>query len=119
MATTTMEDCWSDVENAMEYALLVAFDGCHKIYLAMDEEQAEWFRNNYNPESCETSLNFSASSHKMLAQVREWYEGSCSLRFIQSVETNKQDPNAGFKKLIPQGVSDYTEDDDDEDEEGY
>lgn len=118
MATTTMEDYWRDVENAMEYAHLVAFDGCHKIYLAMDEEQAEWFRNNYNGEDDNTDMNFSASSQKMLEKVREWYEGSCSLRFVQSVETNKKDPNAGFKSLIPQGASDV-EDSwyDDEDEE--
>lgn len=118
MATTTMEDYWSDVEYAMEDAYLVAFDGCHKIYLAMDEEQAEWFRNNYNGQDDNTDMNFSASSHKMLEKVREWYEGSCSLRFIQSVETNHEDPNAGFKALIPQGASDVEDSwDDDEDEE--
>ena len=48
MATTDMDDYWNDVEVAMEYAHLVAFDGCHKIYLAMDEEQAEWFRKRPN-----------------------------------------------------------------------
>lgn len=117
MATTTMEDYWSDVEYAMEDAYLVAFDGCHKIYLAMDEEQAEWFRNNYNGQDDNTDMNFSASSHKMLEKVREWYEGSCSLRFIQSVETNKEDPNAGFKSLIPQGASDEDGWYEDEDEE--
>ena len=120
MATTTMEDYWSDVENALEYAYLVAFDGCLKIYLAMDEEQAEWFRNNYNGTDGNTDMNFSASSEKMLEKVREWYEGSCPLRFIQSVETNNEDANLGFKSLIPQGAHDddgwY---DDEDEEEGY
>jgi hypothetical protein len=119
MATTDMEDYWNDVEVAMEYAHLVAFDGCHKIYLAMDAEQAEWFRNNYNPESCETSLNFSSSAKEMLKKVREWYEGSCPLRFIDSVQTNHKNPNAGFVSLIPQGADEVYEDEDEDDEEMY
>jgi hypothetical protein len=118
MATTTMEDCWSDVEYALEYAHLVAFDGCHKIYLAMDEIEAKWFRENYTASVCATSRNYEASPEKMLEKVREWYDESCSLRFVESVEHNELDPNAGFKKLIPQGVSDETDEDDD-DEEGY
>ena len=118
MATTTMEDYFQDVENAMDGALLVAFDGCHKIYLAMDEEQANWFTRNYNPDECETSLNLSASPKEMLAKVREWWNESCGLRFISAVWTNEQDPNAGFKTLIPQGASDEEESwYDDEDEE--
>jgi hypothetical protein len=51
----------------------------------------------------------------MLAQVREWYEGSCSLRFISAVETNEENPNAGFTDLIPQGAFDGSEDEDEDD----
>ena len=119
MATTTMEDYWSDVEEELQYAELIAFDGCHKIYLAMDEEQAQWFRDNYNGKDCD-DCNFTGSTQEMLTKLRHWWEDSCSLRFIQSVESNKQDPNAGFKSLIPQGASDAEDSwDDDEDEEGY
>jgi hypothetical protein len=35
------------------------------------------------------------------------------------VETNNDDPNAGFKSVIPQGASDEDGWYDDEDEEGY
>ena len=119
MATTTMEDHWSDVEYALEYAHLIAFDGCHKIYLAMDEHEAQWFRENYNGTDCD-DRNFTGTPQQMLEKLKEWYEGSCSLRFIQSVERNEKDPNAGFKSLIPQGASDddgwY---DDEDEEEGY
>jgi hypothetical protein len=55
----------------------------------------------------------------MLTKIRHWWEDSCSLRFIQSVETNNDDPNAGFKSVIPQGASDEDGWYDDEDEEGY
>jgi hypothetical protein len=120
MATTTMEDYWSDVEEELQYAELIAFDGCHKIYLAMDLEQAQWFRDNYNEKECSTSCNFTGSTQEMLTKLKHWWEDSCSLRFIQSVETNNDDPNAGFKSVIPQGASDAEDDWDDEDEEeGY
>jgi hypothetical protein len=56
----------------------------------------------------------------MLTKIRHWWEDSCSLRFIQSVATNHDDPNAGFRSVIPQGASDAEDDWDDEDEEeGY
>lgn len=113
MATTDMEDYWNDVEVAMENAHLVAFDGCHKIYLAMDEEQAEWFRKNYNGKDC-TDMNFAAPTKVMLEKVREWYENSCSLRFISAVSTNHEDPNAGFVSLIPQGADEVYEDEDED-----
>lgn len=122
MATTTMEDYWSDVENTLQSAELIAFDGCHKIYLAMDLEQAEWFKRNYTESVCETSRNFTGSTQEMLTKLRHWWNDSCGLRFICSVETNHDDPNAGFKNVIPQGASDAEDswdDYEDEDEEGY
>jgi hypothetical protein len=38
----------------------------------------------------------------MFGLVQEWYEDSCSLRFIQAVSTNDTDPNLGFESLISQ-----------------
>jgi len=112
MATTDMDDYWNDVEVAMEYAHLVAFDGCHKIYLAMDEEQAEWFRKNYNGKDC-TDMNFAAPAKVMLEKVREWYG------FVSSVQTNHEYPNKGFVSLIPQGADEVYEDEDEDEDEMY
>jgi hypothetical protein len=39
-----------------------------------------------------------------IEQLREWYEDSCSLRFINAVSTNHADPNAGYNQIIPQGA---------------
>ena len=114
MATTTMEDHWSDVREATYSAYLIAFDGCHKIYLAMDETQASWFRKNYNGAECD-DLTFEGTAEDMLELLENWYENSCSLKFIQSVTTNEEDPNAGFKNLIPQGAEDDAREDEDED----
>ena len=34
---------WTRVLKALPDTKLIAFDGCHKIYLALDEEEREWF----------------------------------------------------------------------------
>lgn len=85
---------------------LIAWDGCHKMYVAMDAEQADWFRDNY-PHVVEND-----DVDTLLATLGEWWEDSCPLRFISGVSTNHHNPNAGFIDLIPQGA----EWDDDEEE---
>jgi hypothetical protein len=42
------------------------------------------------------------SADEMFGLVQEWYEDSCSLRFIDAVSTNHINPNAGFETLSPQ-----------------
>lgn len=108
--TKTMENYWDDVEDAAQEAILIAWDTCHKIYLAMDAEQAEWFRENYAPDIYE------GTPDEMVKKLHEWFDESCGLRFINAVETNHADPNAGYTALIPQGAEDggwYDDDDED------
>ena len=109
-----MQDYWSDVREATYSAYLIAFDGCHKIYLAMDETQAAWFRENYNGAECD-DRTFEGTPEQMFELLVNWYENSCSLKFIQSVTTNEEDPNEGYTQLIPQGA----QDEDDSDDEDY
>jgi hypothetical protein len=93
------------VKEAVKTAKLVAYDECHKIYIAMDEASAEelerggytthrsdYFLTKYPPVLVPTA---------MLNTVKRWYRMSCGLRFVQSV-SNSIDPNQGFKDLIPQ-----------------
>ena len=105
MSTTTMQDYWHDVEEALENAHLIAFDGCHKIYVAMDEIEAQWFldREDYHDAKGTTA--------EMLEQLIKWYDESCPLKFISSVVHNEFDPNAGYTDIIPQFASDEDEDD--------
>lgn len=91
----TLEDLFHDVEVALEYAHLVAWDGCHKMYLAMDKEQADWFRAEY-PHVVE------GAPKVMLKALRTWWDDSCMLKFVQSVKT-MPNPNDGFVSLIGQG----------------
>ena len=74
---------WDLVEQFLEAALCVAFDDCHKIYLAMDEEELNYFTSNgWN--------TVRGSALEMLVQVWAWYElESCSLRFVSAVESGE------------------------------
>jgi len=77
----------------------IAWDNCHKIYILMDTEQVELMRGyGYDPIITNEEMN----PDDMMTLVQEWYEDSCSLRFIQAVSTNDTDPNLGFESLVSQ-----------------
>ena len=83
----------------------IAWDTCHKIYILMDSEQVELMRGyGYDPLITADQM----SADEMFEVVEDWYESSCSLRFIDAVSTNHINPNAGFETLSPQ-FEDYEE----------
>jgi len=77
----------------------IAWDNCHKIYLLMDSEQVNLMRG-YGYDLLVTADQM--SSDEMFELVENWYNSSCSLRFIQAVSTNHINPNAGFETLSSQ-----------------
>lgn len=82
---------WDEVDEALSLALGMYWDGCHKIYLAMDDaEVTNMIELGY--EHYPTDLDL----------LKQWYEQSCGLRFVSAVHTNIEDPNAGFVQLIEQ-----------------
>lgn len=91
----------------IDNALLVAWDGCHKIYLAMDKVEADWFRAEY-------PHTVGPHPEEMIAAVERWWEQSCFLRFVNSVSHDPVDPNRGFTDVIPQFDEDDEDNDDDE-----
>jgi hypothetical protein len=95
-------DIWGDVEQELHEARGISFDGCHKIYVLMDDRQveqsAEW---GYGEDG--SFLVTDLTPEEMFVVVKGWYEGSCALRFVQSVATNEEDPNEGYNSIIPQG----------------
>ncbi len=98
MATEAM---WDMVEHYLYDAKGIAFDGCHKIYVLMDDEQMALMKEyGYDPLISSGDL----THDEMLSTIMEWYENSCMLRFVDAVHTNNEDPNAGFVALIPQGA---------------
>lgn len=92
-------DYLSPIKDYIDQTHLVAFDGCHKIYMALDEKEANWFRQEYP---------FIVQGHKdeMLKAVINWYNDSCSLKFVCGVRHNAADPNQGFVDIVPQGAED-------------
>lgn len=84
-------------------AKAIAWDGCHKIYVLMDDEQVELMRSyGYDPLITSKEMN----SAQMSETVMDWYEQSCGLRFVEAVNTDHDNPNNGFVSIIPQGDDD-------------
>ena len=97
------------VEDRVSDAKAIAWDTCHKIYLLMDDEQVELMRGyGYDP----LITSEEADPYAMFEILKNWYEDSCGLRFIDAVSTNHENPNAGFETLIGQG--DFDEDEEEE-----
>jgi hypothetical protein len=106
-----LNDGWDAVEEYLNDAVLIAFDSCHKIYLAMDEEEAQFFRSNYQPLVIENQ-----TPSEMLETVHGWWDESCELRFVNAVWHNEADPNDGFVTLISQMAEENSYDDEDDEE---
>lgn len=98
---------WNVVQDALTDAKGIAFDTCHKIYVLMDDKQMELMKSyGYGDENDPDTLVYASqmSAEEMFATVKEWYEDSCGLRFVQSVTTVDGNPNEGFADLIAQGA---------------
>lgn len=100
----TASPLFEKVRAALPYARLIAWDGCHKIYLAMDEYEERWFRREYPHTETGTEGD-------MLKILGEWWEDSCRLRFIQAVRYTPKNLNEGYVNLISQGAG-YEDSDD-------
>jgi len=105
---------WDAVREYLNDAVLIAWDGCHKIYLAMDEAEAAYFRENYQPthELHAGGVIEGKEPAELYEDLCEWWDDSCGLRFVSAVWHNDEDPNSGFVHLISQGAGWQDEDDD-------
>ena len=96
---------WSAVQDAAQSAVGIAFDGCHKIYVLMDEGQIALFRSYGYADSdgsgSELIHILFSTPDEVFATLENWYRHSCGLRFITAVRTTS-DPIDGFRDLIPQ-----------------
>lgn len=82
----THQEALDAMQAAVEQASAMHFDGCHKIYLSMDEatvDQMVEYGYNIEPADFDT--------------LKEWFDKSCSLRFVSAI-SNKDD----FTSVIPQ-----------------
>lgn len=70
---------FTKVRNALAKAKFMCWDGCHKIYLVMDDETAER-QQNYGYELVAPSYD----------ELLDWWDNSCSLRFISAVSSGER-----------------------------
>lgn len=109
------QEQWEAVKDALSVGEAIAFDGCHKIYILMDDEEVAQMKSyGYGQDddgSVLVTIEPDQPMEAYFALVQGWFEDSCGLRFIYAVRTNKTNPNDGFTTLIGQF--------DDEDEEDY
>jgi hypothetical protein len=105
-----MKNVWSKVEDALVGAEAITWDECHKIYILMDGAQVDQMEDyGYDP----IIRARDTTPEEMLSTLKDWYEHSCGLRFIQAVATVEGDPNEGFTSIIGQFEDDEDEEDDD------
>jgi hypothetical protein len=94
----------SEVIERIELALIsakgIAWDGCHKIYILLDDEQMRLMEEyGYDPL---IPITNNQERHEAVLTLVDWFGRSCGLRFISAVHTDEKDPNAGFFHVIRQ-----------------
>lgn len=112
----TVDSYWA-IREYTETAKGIAFDGCHKIYVLMDDEQMalmkEYGYGEHNPNFLISSDQLGPAEMATVAMM--WYNDSCGLRFIQGVKTTDEtNSNEGFFNIIGQFEGNDDEDDEDE-----
>lgn len=93
----------------------IAWDGCHKIYVLLDDEQTAEMRGiGYGDEWGALIETNTLPDRTVLDILEHWFRESCGLVFINSVRTVAGNPNDGFGRIIEQGDEgiewDYDED---------
>lgn len=92
---------WAAVAQAMRTAKAMHFDGCHKIYLSMDEAEVKNMK----------SLGYDVVAPD-ITLLTDWFKtATCGLRFISAVRTDLVNPNNGFTQLIPQSFEEAAPED--------
>ncbi len=89
---------WAAVAEYSANAVLIAWDECHKIYLAMDEVEAKFYR--------EASYTCTESN---LDTIKDWWASSCLLRFVSASWSIVPQFESKFVSLISQ----WADEDDD------
>jgi len=104
-----------ELEEAINLADSIAFDGCHKIYLLNDEKQTNQMRE-YEYEHIITAAE--SNPYDMFEQVRTWYDNSCGLKFIYAVES-VEDSDPEFYSIVSQMEDLYGNDEEEDEDEDW
>ncbi len=85
----------NEVYAALEGAVSITWEGCHKIYICMDQESHDHLV------SCDYEMTPVTDKVEAHNQLYEWFDASCSLRFIDAIECNS-DGKKTYRDVIPQ-----------------
>ena len=99
-----MEKDWNKVKEYLKEATSIAWDGCHKIYILMDEQEHQKMIEYGYGEDGSILERINELTSSAFALVKAWYDGSCELRFIHAVRSVEvgEDEEDDFTDLIPQ-----------------
>ena len=104
-ATTFKEPFLTAVQNAVENAVSIAWEGCHKIYIQLDQESHdEMVEMDYDP------VLVTEDKNAAVTQLWEWFDNSCGLRFINAIKG--EGDGTEFIDVIPQFEYESDEDTD-------
>jgi hypothetical protein len=85
------------VEDVLDKAVSITWEGCHKIYVCLDQASHEQ-QIEYGYEMVAVEDKAEALNH-----LYEWWNSSCGLRFINAIEGDDQDyGQCRFHDVIPQ-----------------
>lgn len=88
----SLTDLSPTIRDAVGNAEAMAWDGCHKVYLLMDQGAVDDF----------VATGYSVAVPDLVL-AQDWWDRSCRLRFVQAVFT-RDDPDDGFVTVIGQGA---------------
>ena len=107
----TVDSYWK-VREYTDEAKGIAFDGCHKAYVLMDDEQMSLMKEyGYGEDNPNYLISSSQLDPAEMATVAmSWYNDSCGLRFVNAVYSDER----GFIDVISQFEGNEDEDDEDD-----
>jgi hypothetical protein len=86
----------SEIQTWAEGADSIAWDECHKIYILMDSTQTQLMHDYGYPVIHTKEMPFD-----FVETILGWYEDSCSLRFVDAIETDA-DGNSFWHTVVAQ-----------------
>lgn len=77
----------------------IAWDGCHKIYLLLDERQTDLMVTYGYTHLIRTE---GRKRGEILDQIMQWYKESCPLKLVDAVRSSASHSDDEFICVVPQ-----------------
>jgi len=81
-----IDEILEPVAEIMDEVVLAVWDGCHKIYLALDQHEADRLTELGYTEH--VAYPRGGDGRTILSMVKVWFTESCPLRFVNAVRHN-------------------------------